>query len=186
MFLVLLNMMGFVLYHLATEVFSNGQTPGKKSLRIKVVRLDGRQPGMGDYLLRSVFLLIDLFLSIGVLGAVMIGSTFKSQRLGDLAANTAVIRVKNQLHFHLADILKIQTLDNYEPKYPAVKQLQESDMLLIKNLVTRFQTWQNDAHATAVHEAVQTICAELKIEQPKGNLLEFLKTLIRDYIVLTR
>ena len=185
-FLVLVNFVGLMAYHLLSEVFANGQTLGKRAMNIKVVRLDGQEPGLGDYLMRSVFLLVDFFLSAGVMGAVLIGSTFKSQRLGDLAANTTVIRVRNQLHFHLKDILKINTLDNYEPQYPAVRQMSEADMLLIKNLVARYQTWRNTAHAEAVVEATRQICKELEIEPPRGNHIEFLKTLIRDYIVLTR
>lgn len=185
-FLGLMQLVGLLLYHLLSEILANGQSWGKKAMKIKVVRLDGREPGLGDYLLRSIFLLMDFVFSLGVLGAVLISSTFKSQRLGDLAANTTVIRVKNQLHFRLQDILKINTLDNYEPQYPAVRQLSEPDMLLIKNLLSRYQTWGNAAHAQAISQSVKKICEELQIEQPPPNKIEFLKTLIRDYIVLTR
>jgi uncharacterized RDD family membrane protein YckC len=185
-FLGLLNVVGLLAYHFLSEVLANGQSFGKKALNIKVVRLDGREPSLGDYLIRSAFLMVDFFLSLGILGALLIGSTFKGQRMGDLAANTAVIRVKNQLHFHLNDILNINTLENYEPQYPGVRQLAESDMLLIKNLISRAQEWKNSAHIEAVHLAVERICAQLQIEIPKTNKIDFLKTLIRDYIVLTR
>lgn len=185
-FFFLLIYVGITLYHLVSEMLGNGCSLGKRAVNIKVVRLDGREPGFGEYLLRAVFLLVDFVFSGGVLGGVLIGSTFKCQRMGDIAANTTVIRVKNQLHFRLNDILKINTLDNYEPKYPAVKQMSESDMLLLKNLLARYQTWGNDAHAQAIRTATQNICQELSIEPPKGNQIEFLKTLIRDYIVLTR
>ncbi len=185
-FLSLMQLVGLLGYHLLSEIFSNGQSWGKKAMNIKVVRLDGREPGPGDYLLRSVFLLVDFVLSLGVLGSVLIGSTFKSQRLGDLAANTTVIRVKNRLHFHLRDILKINTLENYEPKYPAVRQLSESDMLLIKNLLARQQRWRNSAHLDAVAATARRLGQELGIEKLPVNKIEFLKTLIKDYIVLTR
>lgn len=185
-FLWLLNIVGLLGYFFLSELISNGQTPGKKALKLKVVRLDGRAPGLSDYLIRSAFLMVDFFLSLGILAAVLIGTTFKGQRLGDLAANTAVIRVKNQLHFRLEDILKISTLENYEPKYPAVRQLDESDMLLLKNLLGRAHTWRNAAHSDAVREAVGRICAQLQIPVPATDKIEFLKTLIRDYIVLTR
>lgn len=185
-FLALLNFVGLMAYHLLSEVFANGQSLGKRAMNIKVVRLDGREPGLGDYLIRSIFLLVDFFLSAGVMGAVLIGSTFKSQRLGDLAANTTVIRVKNQLHFHLKDILNIHTLENYEPQYPSVRQMSEADMLLVKSLLSRYQTWHNTAHTEAVQVAVRRICQQLDIQPPRGSQIDFLKTLIRDYIVLTR
>ena len=177
---------GLMLYHFLSEILANGRTWGKRALGIKVVRLDGRVPGLGDYLLRSLFLIVDFFFSFGVLGAVLIGSTFNHQRFGDLAANTTVIRVKNKMHFRLEDILKIQSIENYEPQYPAVRQLKESDMIMIKNLIARYQTWRNEANADAVQRTVEKVCTELSIEAPPQNKLEFLKTLIRDYIVLTR
>lgn len=185
-FMIMMQLAGLVLYHFCSEVFSNGQSLGKRAMNLRVIRVDGQEPGLGDHLLRSLFLVMDFFFSAGVLGAVLIGSTFKNQRLGDLAANTAVIRMKDQLNFHLADILNIQSLDDYEPQYPAVRQMSEADMLLVKNLLGRFQAWRNPAHATAVHEAVEVICQRLDIEPPTGNKIDFLKTLIRDYIVLTR
>lgn len=177
---------GILGYHLLSDIIGNGQSIGKRALSIKVVRLDGLEPGVGEYLLRSVFLMLDFIFSFGALGAILIGSTFKNQRLGDLAANTAVIRIKNKTAFRLHDILKINTLDNYEPKYPAVRQMTEADMLLIKNLLTRYQSFQNDSHAEAIRLATTNICQQLDLEVPKGNQIEFLKTLIRDYIVLTR
>ncbi|MBI1224466.1 MAG: RDD family protein [Bacteroidetes bacterium] len=185
-FIALAVFAGLFVYHLLSDIIGNGQSLGKRALNIKVVRLDGLEPGMGEYLTRSVFLMLDFSFSAGVLAAILIGSTYKSQRLGDIAANTTVIKVKSQLAFRLHDILKINTLDNYEPKYPAVRQMNEADMLLLKNLLSRYQVWQNAAHAEAIRNASLHICQQLDIEVPKGNQIEFLKTLIRDYIVLTR
>jgi uncharacterized RDD family membrane protein YckC len=185
-FIQLMLIAGFMAYHLLAEIFAGGQSIGKKVLRLKVVRLDGREPGLSDYLYRSIFLLIDFFLSFGVLAALLIGSTFNSQRLGDLAAGTAVIRIKNRVQFSLDDILTINTLQNYEPKYLGVRMLGEADVLLIKNLLARYQAYGNVSHAEAISEAVKRICEKLQIKYPPGNSIEFLKTLIRDYIVLTR
>jgi uncharacterized RDD family membrane protein YckC len=179
-------MVGLLVYHLASDMVGNGQSLGKRALGIRVLRLDGLEPGMGEYLLRSILLLLDFTFTAGALGGILIGSTYKHQRLGDLAANTTVVRNTGQLAFRLNDILKINTLENYEPQYPAVRQMTEADMLLIKNLLGRYQQLQNDAHATAIKEAAVNICQQLNIQSPKGNHVEFLKTLIRDYIVLTR
>ena len=45
-------------YQFVSEVVADGQSWGKKAMGIKVVRLDGQEPGLVDYLLRSVFLII--------------------------------------------------------------------------------------------------------------------------------
>ncbi|HHM21055.1 MAG TPA: RDD family protein [Bacteroidetes bacterium] len=186
MFLFMMQMAGLMLYHFLFLLFMHGQTLGKRAVGLRVVRLDGQEPGPGEYLMRSLFLLLDFIFSAGVLGAILISSTLRHQRLGDLAANTTVIRTKSRLHFHLNDILNIQSIEVYEPRYPAVKQLSEQDVLLLKNILNRYLSRRNAAHVMAIKEAVQTVSRQLGIEPPVGNQIEFLKTLIRDYIVLTR
>ncbi len=186
-FFIMLLFIGPMAYHFLSEIFADGQTLGKRLMNIKVIPLEGRESGLEGNLIRSVFLLVDFFMSAGVIGALLIGSTFKSQRLGDLAANTVVVRKESKLHFRLSDILKINSLENYELQYPAVRQMSEADMLLIKNLLSRYQSWRNTAHKEAIEKAVQQLSAQLDVQPPTDNKqVEFLTTLIRDYIVLTR
>jgi hypothetical protein len=182
----LLPIVGFLGYHLLSEVLGNGQSWGKKSMGIQVVRLDGREPGLSDYLLRAVFHIVDTITSVGILASLLISTTAKNQRLGDITANTTVIRIRQNRRFKLEDILRINTLEDYEPQYPAVRQLSEQDMLLVKNVVNRYQTYHNPAHRQAVEELVDRLQELLHIEETPPDKIGFLKTLIRDYIVLTR
>ncbi|MCB0621729.1 MAG: RDD family protein [Saprospiraceae bacterium] len=176
----------FLLYQLASEALAGGQSAGKKLLGIKVVRLDGREPGLTDFLLRAILLIVDVILTFGVVAALLVGSTAKRQRLGDLTANTTVVRVRSQLRFQLYDILKINSLENYQPRYPEVKRLSEQDMLLIKNAVARHQVFQNRAHTEAIDELVKKLVHLLALSERPPDKIDFLKTLIKDYIVLTR
>ena len=176
----------FVFYHLLSEVLTNGQSWGKRSMGIRVVRLDGGEPGLGDYLLRAVFHLLDTITSAGIVAALLISTSERNQRLGDLTANTTIIRVRHYIRFKLSDILNINTLEDYEPRYPAVKKLSEQDMLLVKNVVARYQSFRNDAHREAVTALVERLKEILEIKEIPQDRIGFLKTLIRDYIVLTR
>ena len=47
-------------YHLLCEIFLNGQSIGKKALRIKVISEDGGQPSISQYLIRWLFRTVDL------------------------------------------------------------------------------------------------------------------------------
>lgn len=182
----LFPIIGFIGYHLVSEIVANGQSWGKRSMGIRVVRLDGKEPGLSDYLLRAVFQIVDVLFSAGILAALLISSSVKNQRLGDMTASTTVIRIRQNLRFHLADILNISSLEDYEPQYPQVAQLSEQDMLLIKNVVGRYRHHRNFAHERAVLELVRHLQEVLEIEQEPDSKEEFLKTLIRDYIVITR
>ncbi|MFK7809671.1 MAG: RDD family protein [Saprospiraceae bacterium] len=175
-----------IAYQLISEVAADGQSWGKKAMGIKVVRLDGEEPSLVDYLLRAVFLIIDFLLSFGIIAALLISSTVNSQRLGDMTANTTVIRVRFNFRFRLEDILKINTLDDYEPSYPEVRQLSEQDMLLIKTVISRYQKHRNEAHKEVINDLTKRLGGILQITDIPKNKIEFLKTLIRDYIVLTR
>lgn len=176
----------WILYHLLMEVFNRGQTIGKKVMSIQVIRADGQEPAFSDNLIRAIFMIVDSMLSMGVVASILIVSSEKKQRFGDMAANTTVVRKKLRSKFLLEDILKIKSLDDYKPTYPEVKQLSEKDLLLIKNTVTRYEEFRNDAHWEAINLLVDRLILILNLNSKPKKPIEFLKTLIRDYIVLTR
>ena len=176
----------FVLYYFLTELLLHGQTLGKRVTGLKVVRIDGQEPGLSDYLLRAIFHMPDTLISGGVLAALFISSTPRRQRLGDLAAHTTVIKARPTRSFRLEDILRISSLDDYEPRYPNVRQLAEADMLLIKTTLNRYEHYPNAAHRAAIEELVAVIGERAGLHPDRQNKVDFLKTLIRDYIVLTR
>lgn len=57
----------------------------------------------------------------------------KGQRLGDLAANTTVIKLKQDIK--LEEIIIPQTAQNYEVKFPQVSLLSENDIQIIKDVI---------------------------------------------------
>jgi len=78
-------------YFILFEWFMNGQTPGKRLLRIRVVKQGGYVLSFFDTLLRNLLRVIDflpLFYGLGLSSMVL---TRNSQRLGDLAAATLVV-----------------------------------------------------------------------------------------------
>lgn len=174
-------------YFFLLESMMGGQTLGKKMTNIRVVRLDGEIPTVNDYLLRAVFQYVDTILSGGILAAMLISSTTRQQRLGDMTAGTTVIRKRNNIRMHLRNILNIDTLESYEPVYPQVKVLSEQDMLSIKQVISRVRKYPNDAHWEVVESLAAQLREHLDIHEVlKSDDLEFLRTLLRDYIVLTR
>ncbi|MFN0031526.1 MAG: RDD family protein [Flavobacteriales bacterium] len=176
----------FIFYTLATESIFNGQTPGKMAMKIKVIKLDGRQPGFYDYLNRWVLRIVDIWGTIGVVGTILISSSDFAQRLGDITTNTTVVKVSNRSIISLKDILKIETRQNYEPQYRAISNFREEDILLIKQTLERYHKYRNNAHKQAVINLCEVLRIKLEIEQPVIEHIKFLKTLIKDYIVLTR
>lgn len=79
-------------YYPLWEGLWNGRTPGKRAQRLRVVQADGQPVGLGPVLVRNLVRVVD-FLPIGYgTGAITMLLTRRSQRLGDLAAGTVVVR----------------------------------------------------------------------------------------------
>ncbi len=71
-----------------------GQTVGKMAVKIKVVREDGSKIGYVDAAVRTILLIIDAipYVIPYLLGAILIWTSDKKQRLGDRAAHTVVVK----------------------------------------------------------------------------------------------
>ncbi|HEV3272341.1 MAG TPA: RDD family protein [Candidatus Methylacidiphilales bacterium] len=69
----------------------NGQTPGKRLLHLRVIKVDGSPVSGIDVLLRNLSRPIDTLGPMGLIGLLMIFVTRKAQRLGDLMGRTLVI-----------------------------------------------------------------------------------------------
>jgi len=69
-----------------------GRTPGKRAQRIRVVRADGQPAGWTQVGIRTLLRLVDILPTAYAVGSLSILLTGRSQRLGDLAAATLVVR----------------------------------------------------------------------------------------------
>jgi uncharacterized RDD family membrane protein YckC len=122
----------YVFYHLICEVFFNGQSLGKKARHIKVMRLDGTAPRLGDYLLRWLLRLVDTGFMGGVIAVVTIAANGRGQRLGDLAAGTTVVSIRPRQASPLAPSLLVPA--GYQAVFPQAAQLADHDVALIRQL----------------------------------------------------
>jgi len=78
-------------YNVYFEMSARGATPGQRMMGLRVVSETGAAPTVGQSMLRNLVRTAD-FLPVGyALGAVVMLSTKRFQRLGDLAARTLVV-----------------------------------------------------------------------------------------------
>ena len=163
-------------YSLLCEVFNQGQSAGKKLMNIRVVKADGTTPSLSAYLLRWLLYGIDVTIT-GGLGVLVILLTRNSQRLGDLAAGTMVIKEKNYRKIHVSLDEFDYLMKNYRPVYP-----QSADLSLEQvNVITRtLESGEKDRirRISALAKKVQSL---LSITPQDGNQEKFLQTVLRDY-----
>ena len=83
--------LGWALYYYFALESGDGQTVGKKLLKLRVVRADGRPAGMREIMVRTVLRVVDGVGGYIVGLIVMLATGQRRQRLGDLAAGTIVV-----------------------------------------------------------------------------------------------
>ncbi len=170
---IFIVMLPIMFYSLLFETFGNGQSPGKRSRNIKVVKLNGGSPEFVNYLLRWILRPLDILL-YGAVAIVSIIITKNGQRLGDLAAGTTIVKVQSRVT--LADVQSVKK-ENHEVQFPQVRRLTDTQIDLMKKaLVMRRDGFNGDG----VDELAAKLCNMLSITTNMPPV-KFLHTLIADY-----
>ena len=165
-----------IFYFLIFEIFTNGQTIGKRVMRIRVVMKDSTPPTFGAYLLRWIIMPIDVFIT-GGLGAIFIVCNKHHQRLGDLAAGTIVIKEQNFKHLHInLDEFNYLSHD-YQPTYPQAADLSLEQVDIISRTLDDIKNRHK-----RIERLANKVCSTLHITLDSGESYEeFLKSILRDY-----
>lgn len=170
-----------LIYSIVLESIFEGQTIGKKIAKIKVVKIDGYQATFGDYFIRWLFRIIENNIMGGLIGLVAMVVSSKTQRLGDMAAGTAVISLKNNINISHTILEEITT--EYQPTYPMVIKLSDNDMRIIKETFNRALA-QDDFDM--INKLVDKIGKVTGIKKNGESNRDFIKTLLKDYNYYTQ
>ncbi|MDP9047592.1 MAG: RDD family protein [Bacteroidota bacterium] len=167
----------FAFYDLLCEVFFNGQSLGKRVMKIRVISLEGARPKFSQYLLRWLFRMVDFGITGGVGALVTAVMTENCQRVGDVVAGTAMIRTTPRTS---ADNLVFTNIDEtYQPVFAQASQLADRDIGLIHEVIeSYFKTGSN----VIVYRTAERIKELLSVTPPpQMNSLLFLQTIVKDY-----
>ncbi|QLE56171.1 RDD family protein [Nostoc sp. TCL26-01] len=150
-------------YFVFFEALWQGQTPGKRSAKIRVVRDDGRPIGLQQATLRALLRPVDEFL---FLGAFLIVFSRREKRLGDLVAGTIVIQaqaptssatliISEQAKSFHKDLLQIADLSILLP----------DDFAVIREYLQRRSKMGNKARVALSRKLAQQVQAILHLEE---------------------
>lgn len=161
-------------YNLLCELFLNGQTIGKAICKTRVMKLDGTQPGLSNYLLRWVFGLLEFNIFAG-LGLIIYFWTNKGQRLGDIFAGTTVIKINKEMSFEETTALDLPV--DYQPTFPQVTNLSQRDVEVIKEGIFFYRKYQNYKLLNVLaHKVADVLQITTTLSQ-----LDFLQVVVGDY-----
>jgi len=166
-------------YQLLCETFLNGQSFGKKLMKMRVVKLDGSQAGIGSYFLRWILAPIDIYFTYGSVGLVTMIVNGKGQRLGDLAAHTTVVKLKAEAK--LEDTILKTTPVNYDVKFPQVNLLSDKDISLVKEVLDmNYKKPDVEVYTRIINKTKDAIEKKIGVNTDL-HPLTFLDTVLKDY-----
>lgn len=94
--LIIIIFLIFAAYFIAFEWLWNGQTPGKRLLKLRVIRDDGRPLTLWEAIARNLLRIADAIpgfvIPVYSVGLIVIFLSNRDQRIGDIFAGTVVIR----------------------------------------------------------------------------------------------
>jgi uncharacterized RDD family membrane protein YckC len=155
-------------YFVLFETLWQGQTPGKRIAKIRVVRDDGRPVGLQQAALRALLRPIDESLFIG---AFLITFSNREKRLGDLAAGTIVIQAETVVKssslviseaaksFHI----QLQEIADLSPLLP-------DDFAIIREYLLRRSGMSTKARTALSLKLTQQVQSIINLEILPGNI----------------
>jgi uncharacterized RDD family membrane protein YckC len=162
-------------YHLFSELLLNGQSVGKLAMKIKVVRLDGSTPTLGNYLMRWILRIVEFTTFTGLAMLVYLISG-KGQRLGDVFAGTTVIRRRRK--YTLKDTILYNLDASYQPVYPQVRNFSNRDVEIIREGIAYAAKYNNPHILVLLNDQVSKT---MNLESQPVAYAEFLDTVVKDY-----
>ncbi|MBN1440896.1 MAG: RDD family protein [Anaerolineales bacterium] len=146
-------------YFIFFEILWNGQTPGKRALRLRVVRSTGLPISAAEAVIRNVVRIIDSMpLGYGV-GLVSMFLDPHCRRLGDFAAGTLV--VCEHAGVTLASLFPVRekTFGGAPPAGFPLERLSDDEKILIADFLARRDSMANRKDLAAV--LLEGICRRL-------------------------
>ncbi len=167
-------------YTLALESLFEGQTIGKRVLKIKVVKIDGYQASFADYVVRWFFRIVDIYI-FGMGFFVMLFSK-KNQRIGDMAAGTAVIGLKDSVNISHTILENLR--DDYKPTYPNVIKLSDNDARIIKDTFSVARVAKDYQTLIKLRNKIVEVVGIKEVKQKTD--MEFIDVILKDYNFYTQ
>jgi uncharacterized RDD family membrane protein YckC len=101
-------------YFLISEAAWNGQTLGKRSVRLRVVGDHGEPLTIGQAAIRNLVRIVDFLPAFYAIGIVTMFSNSRAKRLGDFAAGTLVVRDRERISLY--DLASMAPADAAAPR----------------------------------------------------------------------
>ena len=176
-------------YFALFEAYWHGQTPGKRAMKLRVIKDSGRQITLFEAMARNLLRVVDYLPGFYLVGVIAMLCNKRSQRLGDLAAGTIVVHER----LDEASLLYQTSTTLVAPEgfadqgvgretvlpwgqavtamFPAdaVARLSAQDLVVIETFFSRMLDLPMQTRATVAYQMVRQMTAKMGVGVPEGN-----------------
>jgi uncharacterized RDD family membrane protein YckC len=168
---------GSFVYYGASELFSRGQTIGKRMSGIRVVRLDGFALDPGGIFVRNIFRVIDHLPPLWIVPLV----SKKSQRFGDMVAGTIVVSDRPEtisgLRMALSQRPAVESRFSFD--VAMLKRARPQDFAAVEKILERWGQLTEDQREAFLDQLIPPLATRLQTEKPPDDQrLPFLQDLL--------
>jgi uncharacterized RDD family membrane protein YckC len=172
-------------YFALFEAFWRGQTPGKRVMKLRVIKDSGRQITLFEALTRNLIRFIDYLPGLYLVGVITMLCNKRHQRLGDLAAGTIVIHERTEEQplltgsgtglFPQPQPLPYEPLRTHVPPsnagFPAdaIARLGPEDLAVIEAFFARALDLPLETRAQIAHRIAAQMATKMGVPAPEGN-----------------
>lgn len=131
-------------YFVLFETFWNGQTPGKRIMKLRVVREDGRPIRFFEAFVRNLLRIIDISPPFSyAIGVATIIFSPRSKRIGDLVAGTVVVKERASEAPSLDEIIRLSEAEQKRMVNAAPAPFKANTRLLSDRELQAVETFLN-------------------------------------------
>lgn len=175
-------------YFALFEAFWHGQTPGKRVMKLRVIKDTGRQITLFESLARNLLRYVDYLPSLYLAGVITMLCNKRNKRLGDLAAGTMVIHERAEEPSLLwaggalrpaSTFAPVTTAAQASPDAftsgtghipaDAVARLSPRDLTVIETFFARALDLPLEIRANMAYRIVGELAGKMGVAPPEGN-----------------
>jgi uncharacterized RDD family membrane protein YckC len=188
-FFVFINFAVFWGYFALFEAYWHGQTPGKRAMKLRVIKDSGRQITLFESLARNLLRVVDYLPSLYLVGVITMLCNRRNQRLGDLVAGTIVVHERldePSLLYQTSTTLVAPVGFAAQPSgqetvlpwgqgvtamFPAdaVAKLDGQDLVVIETFFSRMLDLPMQTRAAVAYQMVTQMATKMGVAVPEGN-----------------
>ncbi|HEO65006.1 MAG TPA: RDD family protein [Spirochaetes bacterium] len=168
-------------YFVLFEVIMEGQSPGKKAMRIRVIRSNGEALDFETIVLRNLLRVVDSIPIplIPVVGAFVAMMDSKSRRLGDIVADTIVV---HEIKFDLKEPDFSVKLSHDRGRMENLKaKLNENELYIIRRFLNERTRLKAGREMEVALKLAQQVREKLKIQEDIDQPISFLERVYREH-----